>query len=131
MSTRVGWLPRPGIDNPTTEERNWAVFIHMSLFASYIMPLAGIVVPVVLWMAKRNQSQFLDDHGKIAVNWAITSFIYAVLFVALSFILIGIPLVIALGIVDLAFPIFAAVRASEGRVWEYPLNFPFVGRPSR
>jgi len=40
-------------------------------------------------------------------------------------VLIGIPLLIALAILAIVFPIVAAIKANNGQVWKYPLSIPF------
>ena len=67
----------------------------------------------------------LDSHGKVIANWVISALIYGFVFVMLSFILIGIPLLWLLGFLSLIFPIIAAIKASNGELWPYPLSFTF------
>jgi uncharacterized Tic20 family protein len=42
------------------------------------------------------------------------------------FVLVGILLLIALGIVAIVFPIIGAVKANNGELWEYPLTIKFL-----
>ena len=84
-----------------------------------------MIVPIVLWQVKKNESPAIDQHGRIVVNWIISEFIYGIVFGLLCLILIGIPFVIALAVVGIVFPIMGAVRANDGRVWPYPLSIPF------
>jgi uncharacterized Tic20 family protein len=103
----------------------WGMFIHLSQFASYILPLAGLIVPIVLWQTKKNEGRIIDRHGRIVMNWLITELILGIVFVVLSFVVIGIPFLIALGIVGIIFPIIGAVKASNGEAWPYPLSIRF------
>jgi uncharacterized Tic20 family protein len=104
------------------DEKEWASFIHLSLFLGYLIPLAGLIVPIVLWQSKKS-SPFIDQHGRSAANWIITQIILWIAFVLLCFVLIGIPLLAILGVLSIIFPIMGAIRAREHRAWSYPLSF--------
>jgi uncharacterized protein len=108
------------------ETNQWAMFLHLSLLAGFVVPLAGLVVPIVLWQVKKSQLPGIDVHGKIVVNWIISAIIYSVVSAILILALIGIPLLIALGIVGIVFPIIGAIKASDGEVWKYPLSISFL-----
>jgi uncharacterized Tic20 family protein len=104
----------------------WAMALHLSLLAGYAIPLAGFVVPVVIWQIKKDQFPIIDHHGRNAVNWMISSVLYLVLSFILAFVLIGIIGFLLLGLLAVACPIIAAVKASSGEVWKYPLAIEFV-----
>jgi len=103
----------------------WGTFIHLSVFCAYLLPLAGLVVPILLWQLKKNDSAIIDQHGRVVVNWILTELILVITFSLLCLILIGIPFLIVLIIVGIIFPIIGAVKASEGEVWKYPCSIPF------
>ena len=104
---------------------NWSMFIHLSQFCGYIAPVAGFVVPIILWQMKKNDSEMIDKHGKIVVNWILTELILGIVFVLLCFILIGIPLLIILGVLGIVFPIIGGIKANDGEIWRYPLSINF------
>jgi uncharacterized Tic20 family protein len=117
--------PGAGIGNPQSIEndtRFWAMLIHLSQYLGYAVPLAGFVVPIVLWQVKKNDLPGVDEHGKIVTNWIISTLIYGVVGGLLCIVLIGIPLLIVLGILCLIFPIIGAIKANDGNVWKYPLS---------
>ena len=74
---------------------------------------------------KKNDSDVIDQHGRIVANWIITALIIGVICFALTFILIGFPLLIALAVVGVVFPIIGGIKANEGVVWPYPMSFKF------
>ena len=116
---------QPTFNNQEAETRQWAMFLHLSLLAGALVPGAGFVLPVVLWQVKKTELPGLDAHGKAVTNWLLSAIIYGTVCGVLCLVLVGIPLLIALGVLSLVFPIMGAVRASEGQLWKYPLTIPF------
>ena len=113
------------ISIPSFDVNNWAMFIHLSQFCGYIVPLAGLIVPIVLWQLKKDEDAGIDLHGKIVANWIITMLIMATVFGFLSAFIIGIPFLLALAVAAIAFPIIGGIRANNGEAWRYPLSIRF------
>ena len=107
-------------------DKNWAMGIHLSAFSGYIIPFGGLIGPLVIWLTKRNQHPFIDQHGKEAVNFRISLFIYFIAAFLLCFVLIGFLLIFALWLMDIILTIIAAVRASDGEEYHYPLSIRFI-----
>jgi len=113
--------------SPTAEERNWAVFAHLAaLLAFVVWGIGHVLGPLIVWLIKKDTMPFVDDQGKEALNFQITVFLAGLVCSALIFVLIGIPLLIILGLVDLVFIILAAVKASEGVAYRYPINLRLI-----
>ena len=109
------------------EEKNWAVAIHLASFAGYIgIPFGHILGPLILWLVKKDSSPFLDEVGKETVNYNISIILWFILCIPLCFILIGIPMLIGLAIMDIIVTIMAAVAASNGQQYKYPLTIRFI-----
>jgi uncharacterized Tic20 family protein len=85
-----------------------------------------IIAPLVIWLIKKEELPLVDDQGKESLNFQISLTIYLVAAGLLSFVLIGISLLIALGIFGLVEVIIAAVRANEGERFRYPLNLRLI-----
>ncbi|NNE68243.1 MAG: DUF4870 domain-containing protein [Pyrinomonadaceae bacterium] len=117
---------QPGMSLQTQEERQMGMFLHLSQLANVVLPPAGIVLPIVIWQIKKEEMPALDAHGKMAVNWLISSFIYIIISLPLMLLLIGFFTAIAVGICGMVFPIIAAVKANNGEFWEYPLTIKFL-----
>jgi uncharacterized Tic20 family protein len=107
-------------------DKQWAMILHFSVFAAYVIPLAGLVAPILIWQLKKTELPEIDAHGKVVLNWIISSIIYAVVFVLLKFLLIGIPLLIVLRLLCIIFPIIGGIKANNGELWKYPLSIPFL-----
>lgn len=114
----------PGTDK---EARMWATLLHLSLLAGLLIPMGGLVVPVVIYILKKDEFPSLNAHWYVVLNWILSSLIYAVVFSILIFVLIGIPLLWALALLFLIFPIIGAIKANDGIVWPYPLSIRFFG----
>ncbi len=109
------------------ETRRWGLFLHLSVLAGYALPIAGIAVPIAIWQLKKEELPKIDFHGKNVVNWVISLVIYAaVCGILVPFFGIGIPLLMALGVVAVVFPIVAAIKANNGEVWKYPMAISFL-----
>ena len=108
------------------ETRLWAMLLHLSVFAGYAIPIAGLVAPIVIWQVRKVDLPQIDIHGKIVANWMISMALYGAVSFVLVFALIGIPLLILLGLLGLVFPIIGGIKASNGEAWRYPLSIQFL-----
>jgi hypothetical protein len=107
------------------QTRQWAMFLHLSQLAGFLVPFAGLIAPIVIWQIKKTELPGLDVHGKIVVNWIISELLYGIVSFILVFAIVGIPLLIAVLALAIIFPILGGVKASNGEVWKYPLSIPF------
>ncbi len=117
-------LMPPGL--PSKDDRTWALVAHLSAFTGHVFPFAHIIAPLVVWLVKKDTSAFVDEQGKEAVNAQISVTIYALVFGVLCFVLIGIPLLVALYVANVIFVIVAAMRANDGLPYRYPLILRLV-----
>jgi len=106
------------------ETKQWAMILHLSLLSGLLVPMAGLIVPIIIYVLKKESLPGLVPHGHIVFNWMISAVIYAVASVILMVILIGFATMAAVVIVSIVFPIIGAVKASEGELWPYPLSIP-------
>ncbi len=115
-----------GPEKQDHQTRQWAFTLHISILAGFLMPFAGLIAPIVIWQLKKDELPGIDAHGKNAVNWIISAMIYTVVSILLVFVIIGIPMLVALGAAGIAFPIIAAIKANHGELWKYPLSIAFL-----
>jgi uncharacterized Tic20 family protein len=100
---------------------------HLSALVGLLGNGIGFLLgPLIVWLLKREEHPFIDEQGKEAVNFQITMFIAFFVAAILILILIGIPLLIALGILDLVLPIVAAIKASNGEHYRYPFAIRLI-----
>ncbi|MEH6408756.1 MAG: DUF4870 domain-containing protein [Leeuwenhoekiella sp.] len=148
----------------TSHQKNVATFIHLSTFTKYIFPFGNFICPLILWMAQKKESAFIDNHGRRAINFQISMLIYTIglILLALPFIIwqalqiahvnnfydfedhfesirtlgevsglliiafsFG-TLLIGLFIIELVAVISAAINASRGLDYKYPLSINFI-----
>ncbi|MCF8297874.1 MAG: DUF4870 domain-containing protein [Saprospiraceae bacterium] len=108
------------------ELNTFCMLMHLSRFAGAVVPLAGLVMPIVMWATNKDQSDVVDAHGKNILNWIISSVIYAIIGGITFFFVVGIFILIALGICSLIFTIIGAVKANNGEIYTYPLAISFI-----
>jgi len=124
----ANWNAAP-TDLATQQEQTklWALLLHLSLLAGHtVVPLAGLIIPIVIWQLKKDVLPDLDAHGKNAVNWMISELIYLAISIVLVFVFIGIPLLFVLYLLGIIFPIVAAIKANNGVIWKYPMTIEFL-----
>jgi uncharacterized Tic20 family protein len=105
------------------QTRQWAMFIHFSVLAGWVIPLAGVVVPVLLWQIKKDELPGIVPHAHVVLNWLVSSFVYGVICFILMFIFIGLIGFVVLGLATLVFSLYGGIKANEGELWEYPGTF--------
>lgn len=113
------------ITGPSKDERTFAMLLHLSQFLGYIIPFAGFIAPLVMWLIKKDESAYIDAHGKVVFNWIISAFIWGVIGAILVFVVVGVFLLIALAICHIVFAIVGAIRANDGIIQNYPLTIKF------
>lgn len=110
----------------SSDERTWAMLCHLSAFAGYLVPFGNILGPLVIWLIKKDEYPLVNDQGKEALNFQISITIWVAVALVLSFVLIGIPLLVAIIIFSVVMTIIAAVKANGGESYRYPLTIRLV-----
>ena len=110
------------------EERKWAMFAHIGTFSSMFIPLGNFIAPIVIWQLKKDESEFVVDQAKEALNFQITVLIYALLSFLLVFIFIGFFLLFGLVIFSLVVVIVAGVKANDGEYYRYPMCIRLISQ---
>ncbi|MGZ0049908.1 DUF4870 domain-containing protein [Brevibacillus gelatini] len=108
------------------DERMWAMIVHLSALIGFLIPFGHVLGPLLVWLFKREEGLFFQEHGKEAVNFSISVTIYAAVSSILLIVFIGLILLIALFFFWIVCVVIAAVRASEGKSYRYPLTLRFI-----
>ncbi|MEQ8788748.1 MAG: DUF4870 domain-containing protein [Pirellulaceae bacterium] len=113
--------PPPGLEMDK-EARNLAMLAHL------LGALFGFLGPLIIWMVKKDDSPFVDDQGKEALNFQLTLLIFHFVGWTLAsvtcMILIPIPIVVL--IFQLVFGIIGATTANKGEWYRYPMSIRMI-----
>ncbi len=119
--------PKPG-GMPTKDECNSAMLAHL------LGAIAGIIGPLIIYLTKKDESPFVEDQGKEAMNFHITLIIAyvvsSILWTILAIVTCGIggfiPLPAAVWIWQIVLGIIASTKASKGEYYRYPATMRLV-----
>jgi uncharacterized Tic20 family protein len=112
---------------PTENERTWGMLAHLSALAGVVVWLLGCVLgPLAVYLSRRDQSEFVAEHAREALNFNITVVLAAIVCMALMVVFVGFILGTALFIGWLVLTLIAAIRASEGERYRYPFSLRLV-----
>ena len=115
------------VSSSSSSVRTWCMLAHASALVGFLVPVAGhLVGPLIVWLAKRQDSPEIDAHGKESMNFQISMLIWNCIAAILILVLIGIPLLILLHILNIIFVIVASIKATEGKLYRYPLTIRFI-----
>jgi uncharacterized Tic20 family protein len=100
---------------------------------AHLSALAGLVIglnwlgPLIVYLVKKDEHPFIADQSREALNFNLSVFIYVIASAILIIVVIGILLLPVVAIAWLVLTIIAAVRASSGEGYRYPLTIRLVG----
>lgn len=103
-----------GVDGISSDERMWATLAHLSIV------VVALVGPLVVWLVKKEESKFVEEQAKEALNFHITVFIASIV---LMVTIIG-PVIV--GVAALVYGIIAGIEANKGICYRYPYTLRLV-----
>ena len=109
------------------ENKQLLVFTHLSQLLDFVTGIGGFIIPLVLWLTKKDEIRGMDFHGKAIINFRITMFIYVLICIPLV-LLFGLGLLgfFVIGIFYFIFPILNAIKASNNEAPNYPFSISFI-----
>ncbi len=110
------------LTTPTSDERTLGILAHILA----IVPGIGIFGPLVIWLIKKDESQFVAENAKESLNFQITIIIGWIIGWLLVAVLIGFAILAVLGILNLILVIIATIKASENKIYRYPFNLRLI-----
>ena len=90
------------------------------------VPLGNILGPLIVWLIKRDEDPFVDLCGKESLNFQISMTIYMVIAGILILLFVGLFMIPILMILNIVYTIIAAIKASQGSSYTYPLTIRFI-----
>ncbi len=122
------------------DSKKWGMISHLSTFAGFLFPFGNLIAPLVIWLSKKDQDEFISDQAKEVLNFQITiSLLFLLGFIIViiqafrvnenNFPLSIFVILILLGIVwmyDLIITLIGAIKANDGVRYRYPMNIRFI-----
>lgn len=100
--------------NPTNDEKNIATITHLGGTVFSFLP------SLIVWALKRDDSAYLNDQAKEALNFQISILISQFIAGVLAIILIGFMFMGIIWLANIVFCILAAISTSKGETYRYP-----------
>lgn len=118
-------MEAPPLANPplaiSGSDKVLSVLCHLSSLFGF-----PILFPLVVYLVLRKESAYGSENAREALNFHISLLIYSLCCIPLVFLLIGIPLLMLIGVASLILSIIAAIKASDGGCYRYPLTIRLV-----
>jgi uncharacterized protein len=107
--------------------RTWCAICHASALLGVFLHFPGhIIPPLIVWLLKRGDSPEIDAHGKEAVNFQLSMLIYNLVAGVFCLVLVGFVFLAVLWVLNAVFVIIAAIQASDGKFYRYPMTIRFI-----
>lgn len=104
-----------------SDDRKWGAIAHLSALVGLLLPLGLVLGPFLVWVLKKNESDFVNEQGREALNFQLS-----VLIVAFILLFLGamvrplLPLAFVVGIAGLIFAVAAGINVIKGKSSGYP-----------
>ncbi|HET9418512.1 MAG TPA: DUF4870 domain-containing protein [Chthoniobacterales bacterium] len=119
--------PPPLPATSASSVRTWCVLAHALALIGFFVPWAGhIIGPLIVWLAKRGDSPEIEAHARESLNFQLSMLIYNAVAALLCLVLIGLLILPILHIINVILVIVASIRASEGKLYHYPLTIRLI-----
>lgn len=117
-------IPEAG-DTVTKDERTWGMLCHLLAFSGFIIPFGNIIGPLVIWLIKKDEMEFVNDQGKESLNFQLTMLLAFIISAILMLVAIGVLLMAILAIFNIVMIIIASIKANDGIRYRYPYAIRF------
>ncbi len=114
----AGPFARPVNDS----DRHIGIAMHLTPLVAFVFGPA-ILAPLVLWLVRKDDSPFVDDHGREMINAIISFVVYHIVAVITVIGIIALPVLYIIGVVNL---VRGAVAAGRGDFFRYPMTMRFL-----
>jgi uncharacterized Tic20 family protein len=117
--------PTPPAPLTASDERLWGTVAHLSGFVAAYVAL-GFLGPLVVMLTVGNRSAFVRRHAVEALNFNLSVLAYLAVSALLVVVLVGVPMLIAVGVLYVLATVSGAIAANRGEEYRYPLTFRLV-----
>src|SRR6478672_11886400 len=119
--------PLPAASISASQVRTWTILCHASALLGVFFHFPGhLLGPLIVWLAKREDSPEIDAHGKESLNFQISMLIYNAVAAVFCLVLIGFFFLAVLWVLNAVFVIVASIQASDGKFYRYPMTIRFI-----
>jgi len=109
------------------EDRQFLTLFHLSQLSGLVLSSIGsFLVPLIIWILRKDQIANLDYHAKGVLNFQLVLFILSIISVPLIFIGVGVVLLIAIWVISIIFPVINTVKVSNGEDFFYPFRVNII-----
>ena len=103
------------------------VLTHLSQLLDFVTGIGGFIVPLIIWITKKDEVYDMDEHGKAILNFRISMFLYLIICVPMIlFFGLGLLGFLVIGIFYLIFPIINAIKVNNNEDPSYPFSIAFI-----
>lgn len=137
LSAPVG-IPRNRLDAEDArfpqEDKNVAIGVHLGALVSMLMSAGTLTwaIPLIAHFLVASRSEALQQHVRAQLNFQITSLLVVIAGIAIGVATFGFgfivtaPIMLMYGLIGLWGSVRAAMAASNGEAYEYPLTHEFL-----
>lgn len=110
----------------SSDDRTWGILTHISGLAGMFIPFGNILAPLIIWLIKKEESQFVDESGKEVLNFQISWSIWLFIVGLTMLVGIGIFLFPIIALAWLILVVLGTIKASNEEVYDYPLTLDLI-----
>ncbi len=121
--------PAGRLSDPTIshEQRTYCLLMHASIVLLHFLAFFSFIVPLVMWLARKDTSRFIDDHGRETLNFHLSITLYGLIgFALIPLCGVGVAVLVFAYILAIVGGIMACVAASRAEYFRYPMCVRFV-----
>jgi len=120
----TGRLADPSVPH---EQRTYCLLMHASIVLLHFLAFLSFIVPLVMWLARKDSSRFIDDHGRETLNFHLSITLYGLIgFALIPLCGVGVAVLVFAYILAIVGGIMACVAASRAEYFRYPMCVRFV-----
>ncbi len=116
----------PAVKSPelevTSDDKTWGMLAHLSYFLTFVIGVSCIA-PLVIWIIKKDESEFIEDQAKEALNFQLSAFIVSLVLIVT---VCASPLLLVVLIMSIVYSIQAGMAANRGERFRYPYTFRMI-----
>lgn len=111
---------------PSQDDRTWGMLAHLSGLIASLLGGMSFLGPLIVWVIKKDQSPFVGDQAKEALNFQIAMTIAILISAVSMFACVGFVLLPLVLIASIVYSIIAAMEANKGVYYRYPYTIRLI-----